>query len=52
MRLMYSFLRTTQGDIIIDDRDAHGVKEFKGTWIQFGSPEYKTWDQVLALLGA
>ncbi|MBD0863778.1 hypothetical protein IA539_21620 [Gordonia sp. zg691] len=36
-----------RGHFIIDDRDARGVKDFKGTHIHFGQPGYETWDKVL-----
>lgn len=36
-----------KGDILIDDRDKHGVLEFEGEWIQFGSDRFPDWDSVL-----
>lgn len=39
-----------KGDILIDDRDKHGVREFEGEWIQFGTGRFKTWDDVLEYL--
>ena len=39
-----------KGDIIIDDRDKNGTKEFEGEWIQFGSAQYPDWQSVLNYL--
>lgn len=39
-----------KGDLLIDDRDKHGVREFEGEWIQFGTGRFKTWDDVLEYL--
>ena len=35
------------GDIIIDDRTAHGVDKFKGRHIHFGQGKFPNWDTVL-----
>lgn len=36
------------GDYLIDDRtEGNGQDKFKGTLINFGSPEYKNWNSVL-----
>jgi 5'(3')-deoxyribonucleotidase len=39
-----------KGDILIDDRDKHGVTEFEGEWIHFGHGRFQTWDKVLEYL--
>ena len=39
-----------KGDIIIDDRDKNGTKEFEGEWIPFGSAQYPDWQSVLDYL--
>lgn len=39
-----------KGDILIDDRDKHGVREFEGEWIHFGSERFPDWDSVLDYL--
>ena len=39
-----------KGDILIDDRDKHGVRDFEGEWIQFGSERFPDWDSVLDYL--
>ena len=39
-----------KGDILIDDRDKHGVRDFEGEWIQFGSDRFPDWDSVLDYL--
>ena len=39
-----------KGDILIDDRDKHGVTEFEGEWIHFGSPRFPDWNSVLEYL--
>lgn len=39
-----------KGDILIDDRDKHGVREFEGEWIHFGSERFPDWDAVLTYL--
>ena len=39
-----------KGDIIIDDRDKNGTKDFEGEWIQFGSAQYPDWQSVLDYL--
>lgn len=38
------------GDFLIDDRDKHGVKNFNGEWLQFGSEKYPNWSKVLEYL--
>ncbi|MGV9860072.1 5' nucleotidase, NT5C type [Gordonia sp. NPDC003425] len=38
------------GDFIVDDRDARGVKDFNGTHIHFGKPGFETWGDVVAHL--
>lgn len=38
------------GDYLIDDRPKHGVLNFSGEWIKFGSGEFPNWDAVLAYL--
>lgn len=39
-----------KGDYLIDDRSKHGVIEFEGEWIHFGSERFPNWDAVLAYL--
>ena len=39
-----------KGDILIDDRDKHGVREFEGEWIHFGSERFPAWNAVLDYL--
>lgn len=39
-----------KGDYLIDDRSKHGVTEFEGEWIHFGSARFPDWDAVLAYL--
>lgn len=39
-----------KGDILIDDRDKHGVRDFDGEWIHFGSERFPDWDSVLDYL--
>lgn len=39
-----------KGDILIDDRDKHGVRDFEGEWIHFGSERFPDWDSVLDYL--
>ena len=39
-----------KGDYLIDDRDKHGVSEFDGEWIHFGSEKFPDWDSVLKYL--
>ena len=39
-----------KGDILIDDRDKHGVTEFEGEWIHFGSERFPNWETVLEYL--
>jgi 5'-nucleotidase len=36
-----------RGDFIIDDREVHGVKEFKGEHIFFTQPSYEDWNVVM-----
>ena len=38
------------GDYLIDDRLANGAGDFKGELIQFGSEQFKNWDDVLDYL--
>ncbi len=39
-----------QGDYLIDDRDRHGVNEFHGEWIQFGSERFLNWEVITEYL--
>lgn len=39
-----------QGDILIDDRKAHGVEKFKGEHIHFGTRRFPNWSAVLKYL--
>lgn len=39
-----------QGDYLIDDRVAHGVKEFPGEHIHFRSDRFPNWEAVLRYL--
>jgi 5'(3')-deoxyribonucleotidase len=39
-----------KGDYLIDDRSKHGVTEFEGEWIHFGSERFPNWDAVLEYL--
>ena len=39
-----------KGDILIDDRSAHGTSEFEGKWIHFGSSQYPDWKSVINTL--
>lgn len=39
-----------KGDILIDDRDKHGVRDFEGEWIHFGSERFPDWNAVLDYL--
>jgi 5'(3')-deoxyribonucleotidase len=39
-----------KGDYLIDDRDKHGVLQFTGEWIEFGSERFPGWDAVLEYL--
>jgi 5'(3')-deoxyribonucleotidase len=34
------------GDYLIDDRSNNGASEFRGKWIQFGSPEFPDWAAI------
>lgn len=36
-----------KGDILIDDRDKNGTREFEGEWVQFDSEQFPNWDSVL-----
>lgn len=36
-----------KGDILIDDRDKNGAREFEGEWVQFDSEQFPNWDSVL-----
>ena len=38
------------GDYLIDDRSRHGVKNFSGEWIEFGSEKFPDWESVLKYL--
>lgn len=38
------------GDYLIDDRLRHGVTEFKGMHIHFGTPGVEGWDRVLPMM--
>jgi 5'(3')-deoxyribonucleotidase len=35
-----------RGDFLIDDWDKHGVTDFQGEWIQFGSQPFPDWEAV------
>lgn len=39
-----------KGDIIIDDRTAHGVDKFEGEHIHFGTDKFPEWEAVLQYL--
>lgn len=39
-----------RGGILIDDRKTHGVEQFEGEHIHFGSERYPDWDAVLDYL--
>jgi len=39
-----------RGDFLIDDRIAHGVADFKGIHIHFGTGDFTTWDDILKYL--
>lgn len=34
------------GDYLVDDRPKNGASEFRGEWIEFGSPEFPDWKAV------
>ena len=34
------------GDYLVDDRPKNGASEFRGKWIQFGSPEFPDWAAI------
>jgi len=34
------------GDFLVDDRSNNGASEFKGEWIQFGTPQFPDWRTV------
>ena len=36
-----------RGDILIDDRQKHGVEDFQGEHIHFGQGQFKTWKSVV-----
>ena len=38
------------GDYLIDDRARHGVRHFKGEWIEFGGDKFPNWEAVLNYL--
>jgi len=38
------------GDFLIDDRKANGVKNFSGEHVHFGQPEFPDWISVVAYL--
>ena len=38
------------GDILIDDRDKNGTREFQGEWLEFGSEKFPDWNAVLNYL--
>ncbi|SMO48339.1 5' nucleotidase, NT5C type [Gracilimonas mengyeensis] len=38
------------GDYLIDDLPWNGAKEFKGTWIHFGSDAFPDWEAILQKL--
>lgn len=35
-----------RGEYLVDDRPNNGASEFRGKWIQFGSPEFPDWAAV------
>ena len=39
-----------RGDFLIDDWDKHGVTDFQGEWIQFGSERFPDWDSIVSYL--
>ena len=39
-----------RGDFLVDDRDKHGVREFNGQWIHFGSTRFPDWPTVMKYL--
>ena len=39
-----------KGDYLIDDRDKHGVTDFEGEWIHFGSERFPNWNTILEYL--
>jgi 5'(3')-deoxyribonucleotidase len=39
-----------RGDYLIDDRTKHGVLDFEGEHIHFGTADFPDWDAVLAYL--
>ena len=39
-----------KGDYLIDDTTNHGVKDFSGKHIQFGTEEFPDWNAVLSFL--
>ena len=38
------------GDYLIDDRDKHGVRNFSGEWIHFGTEKFPDWNSVISYL--
>ena len=41
-----------QGDYLIDERGKNGTSEFRGKWIEFGSPRFPDWDSVVEYLSS
>ncbi len=39
-----------RGKILIDDSLNHGVSEFSGIHIHFGTPQFSTWDEIMKKL--
>jgi 5'-nucleotidase len=39
-----------KGDILIDDREKNGAKDFSGELIKFGSDDYPDWEAVVGYL--
>jgi 5'(3')-deoxyribonucleotidase len=39
-----------KGDVLIDDHDGFGQKEFEGEWIQFGTGNFTSWDDVMSYI--
>jgi 5'(3')-deoxyribonucleotidase len=39
-----------RGDFIVDDRTRHGVDQFQGKHLHFGTPDWPDWQPVLAYL--
>jgi 5'(3')-deoxyribonucleotidase len=38
------------GDILVDDNEFNGAKEFRGRFMRFGSQEYPNWKTVVEIL--